>query len=425
MINFFKGHPSSNLLPALEIKEAAVKVLDKCAESPFIFDKDPVNRHPLTYGEDMGNLDVRTAIANWEKKRFGYSVDPECINLTAGASYGAMNILAQTTSRLSRRAFIVSPTYFLINEVFIDAGFGGKVSTVEEDSKGQLDLASLESQLKFYDSQKDTKDFSSKDCVEVFDPKRGEKKLYRYAMYLVPTFCNPTGSSLNMEARLRLVELARKHDMLIISDDVYDLLDYTGSSTPLPRLSHIDATHPGTTEYGNVVSNATFSKIISPGLRVGWQETGSSRLAFQISQGGANKSGGTPAQLNSLIVAELIESGVLDEKIIPSFVDVYSKRTATFLKAAKEYLPEGTKISGGQGGYFVWVTMPPGYDGYEMVRLCRESGVVLAGGETCEVTGNEKGWGKSCVRVCISYLSEDELVEGVKIWGDVCRKLAA
>lgn len=424
VINFFKGHPTNALMPSLEILELTQKVLQETHSNPDKYHNDPDNRSPLQYGTDPGNLDTRKVILQWIDDDFGTETDPECLNLTAGASYGIMNVLAQCTSPhtgQTRRAFLITPTYYLINGLFIDAGFGGKLSGIVEDDDGQIDLDDLCEKLEFYENQQvQVEDYKK----TIDDPGRTPKKIYRYVIYLIPTFSNPKGGTLSKENRIKLIEIARKYDMLIISDDVYDLLDYTKpydeKITPVPRLSMLDKSSD-TTEYGNTVSNGTFSKLVSPGLRTGWQETLTPKLLFVLSQGGANRSGGTPAQLNISIIEELIKSGLLN-KIIANFKKSYRERAIYLKKLLLESLPRGTVVCGGDGGYFLWVTLPSGYDTREIVLECQKQGVVLASGDSFEVTGDVRGWGQSCVRLSISYLSLEEIQKGVEIWAQICMK---
>ncbi|ODV97333.1 hypothetical protein PACTADRAFT_49065 [Pachysolen tannophilus NRRL Y-2460] len=436
-INFFKGHPTSDLLPSLEILEATTNVLKAADAEPFKYDNDTENRSPLQYGSDLGNLDIRQIIANWINIGFNinntnYQVKPEYLNLTAGASYGIMNALAQTTSPhndITRQAFIITPTYYLINGSFIDAGFGGKLTAIDEFDNGQLDLNLLESKLKYFDSLKPIEKITKLELESINDPNRIFKKIYRYVIYIIPSFSNPKGGSLNKENRLKLIELARKYDMLIISDDVYELLDYTVpydiKPSPTQRFTMLDrqtlSKENKLQNYGNTLSNGTFSKLICPGLRTGWQETATDKLSFQLSQGGSNKSGGTPAQLNTFIVAELIKSGLLD-KIISNLRMTYSERSTIIKKAIIKYLPKGTMINGGSGGYFLWVTLPDSYDCRKIVTKCKERNVILANGDNFEVTGDHRNWGASSVRLSISYLTKEDIEEGIKIWGEVCRE---
>lgn len=430
-INFFKGHPSFRLLPREAIIEATTQLL-----SPEVRDFDDKNedRHPLTYGPDEGSLWVRTAIADFNNTCFQLAEEKmkskaEYINLTAGASYGVMNILQQTTlphTGYTRQAFLVSPTYFLINETFIDSGFGGKLTAIEELGHGKIDLETLEKKIKYFDSI--SVDHPSD--LDLITAPNSSKKVYRYVIYLIPTYSNPGGQTYSLETRIKLIELARKHDMLIISDDVYDLLKYDDPldklPCPLPRLTHLDrlSYENGESGYGNTVSNATFSKLIAPGLRFGCQETVNRNLAWQLSQGGANVSGGTPSQLNSMIVGTLLNSGKATE-VIGNLRKEYLLRSTTLYEAIKKYLPRDTKYDMQLGGYFSWCTLPEGYNCKEIQdELEKRYNVILANGSSFEVIGDEKNWGQRSVRLSISFLESQDIEKGIKLWGSICEEYA-
>lgn len=427
--NFFKGHPTVSILPTKEIMEATIRIMKRFNKTMDTYD-DFVNRHPLDYGTDPGNLEVRKLIAKWNDKNFNVvrPSNPDCINLTSGASAGLMNLLLQLTSPhhgLTRRAFFISPTYFLINSVFIDAGFGGKLSAVVEQEDGQVDVKKFGERLNYYDSllPKPKASICKEDIPQIYDPSRPLKKIFRYVLYVVPSFSNPKGSSLTDETKLALIKLARKHDMLIVCDDVYDLLDYREGENlkHSKRMVYLDReTLPEGEEYGNVISNATFSKLLGPGLRAGYQESSTPKLAYLLSQGGANKSGGTPSQLNTVIIGDLLKAGVVD-KVIAGLNRVYSERAKVLKQSIKKYLPDGTKASAFEGGYFGWVELPERYDLKEIAAECLRRGVVLATGDNFEVTGDPQGWGKHCVRLSLSFLSPDKIKEDIKIWGDVCK----
>lgn len=329
----------------------------------------------------------------------------------------------------TRQAFIVSPTYFLINSIFLDAGFSGKLTAVREDPKTGLDFDFLEKELYKYDEAAANE---QNDTSAIEDSTRDRpRKLFRYVIYLVPTFSNPSGSTMTTDARLRLLELARKHDVLIICDDVYDALVFpqTNISELPPRIVTLDRTTLAKSgldlskEYGNSVSNLSFSKLVGAGLRVGWQETVSPLLAQGLAQSGAVRSGGTPAHLNSMIVGELIRLNLLQDPIISGLVKVYSARAQVLREAATAELPSGTEIYGGDGGYFFWIITPETVDARAAAKLCEERGVVLPNGDHFEVEGHALGWGRRCQRLAISFLTEDEIRLGIKIWGEVCQEL--
>ncbi|CAK7902538.1 hypothetical protein CAAN1_16S03708 [[Candida] anglica] len=425
-INFLKGHPTHSLLPAKEIASAYEKVLLHTDYKSY--ETDPLNQHPLSYGTDPGNHDTRAAIAGWNDKSFGRSgTDPNCINLTGGASYGFANILASFTdvgSGITKRAFIVSPCYYLINGAFIDAGYEGKLTAINETpgQEYEIDLETLEQDLIKYSEGLELP--NGKDINVSSDPcGRGEAKKYRFIIYIVPTFSNPGGLTYSVKTRLKLLELARKYDVLVASDDVYELLDYKNiESTPVPRVVYLDRDSlPSYTKYGNSISNATFSKLVAPGLRVGWQESATPNLVQQLATSGANKSGGTPGQLSTFVIKEFITTGKLDE-IISKFKTVYKSRSIKLIACIKKYLPESTKLFGGDGGYFFWVDINADIDHRSIVRkLKQDYNITLASGDSFEVVGDGREWGRNCVRLSLSLLNEQQIEDGIRRWGDVLR----
>ncbi|TID31250.1 hypothetical protein CANINC_000193 [Pichia inconspicua] len=428
--NFFKGHPSTDLLPTEAILEASKSVLTTFNNSMAHYDGRD-NTHPLNYGPDLGNLEVRSLISQWNDRLFQLQkpTDPDCINLTNGASFGLMNALQQCTypfDDVTKQIFIISPTYFLINSVFIDSGYAKRFTAIKELDDGELDLETLRRKLEAFESKSPSKQkLTPEDIWRVHDPTKPMKKIYNYVLYVVPTFSNPKGGSLSIKTKMQLIEIAREYNMLIICDDVYELLDFSLSEKdgiPNKRMVYLDReTLPEGEEYGNVISNATFSKILGPGLRTGWQETATPKLALALSAGGANMSGGTPGHLNTVIIGELLKTGRIDE-IIHTLNEKYKKRADTLKKAVLKYLPKGTKISATEGGYFSWITLPDNYDNQKIAKECFERGVILATGDNFEVAFDPQGWGEHGVRVSISHLDSSQIETRIRIWGDLCRK---
>lgn len=438
-INFFKGHPSYRLLPNKEIIEATTTLLSPDSRN---YDNDTANRHPLTYGSDEGAYWVRDAISSFlNDEAFKLPADsrarsqPEFINLDAGASYGVLSILLQTTlahTGYTKQAFIISPTYFLINNCFIDAGFAGKLTAIEEVGKDSIDLKTLENKLIEFEKQ-DKSDSLNTNCIN--NPNGSEKKkIYKYVIYLVPTYSNPSGYTYSQETRLKLIEIARKYDMLIISDDVYDLLNYdqhlTDDSNAIPtppkRFVHLDReTHCESHDpYGNTISNATFSKLIAPGLRFGYHETVDSKLAYQLSEGGANRSGGTPSQLNSMIVGTMLQNKSAG-KLLRTLISTYKERGQVLFDSVRKWLPSGTDCDIPHGGYFVWIVLPEHLDMQEIERrLNTKHQVILANGSNFEVVGDQKGWGKRHARLSISFLEKEQIEQGIKLLGNICKEYA-
>lgn len=466
VINLFKGHPSPDLLPNKEVLKASSIVLSD--EYTQEFSKDNEDRHPLTYGSDPGSKTVRGLIADWIN-----APGADWINLTNGASYGVLLALLSCTNPyvgVTKQAFIVSPAYFLINPLFLDAGFSRKLTPIYQNPDGSIDLQKLETLLQFYDSDNPVDSTFSPSWGSSYDAtgsglqsRNGSisgtcttttpsdassrptsmsppphilstfgapaKKVYKFVVYLVPTFSNPMGVTMPLATRHALIALARKYDVLLICDDVYDALDFsqdTSSPSELPpRFVTLDrqTMPPGHIGFGNTLSNCSFSKIVGPGLRVGWQESATPLLVKQLSSIGAVRSGGTPAHLNSVIVGALLHTGMI-HSIIAKLIDTYRRRSTSLRQALTEYLPQGTTILGGQGGYFMWVTIPNQYDGMEITKECERRGLILAPATHFQVEGFEtenKLVLSNSYRVCFAYHDETDLVRAARIWGQVCR----
>lgn len=404
VITFFRGHPTDRLLPASLILEAATKILG----SNGTYNNDENSRNPLTYGPDEGSYFVRQQICKWYNSVSKGTATPECLNLTNGASYGALIASLRTTSpQYTKGAYVVSPTYFLINGVFEDVGLHEQLRSFCEKDDGRYDLDALEAEL----------------SKETDKPPKPNRFTFRYALYLVPTHNNPSGHTMPLEDRKRLLEIARRYDILILADEVYEWLNYTGKANP-PSLTTLDRETLPKGSIGNVIGNYTISKILGPGLRVGWHETATPEFAYYLSQLGSVKSGGTPAHLNTYFVGEMMENGAID-RVISGLNSVYGERSRAYRSAMENYLPAGTRIDGGSGGYFFWLRFPDGYDVQAITEKCKAAGIVLAPGQHFEVTGRPHGWGDHHFRVSLSYHEAEEATAAIKKWGEVsetCRE---
>lgn len=435
-INLFKGHPSFRLLPNKLVTEATAELLESDSRD---YDGDTENRHPLTYGSDEGALWVREVITRFNNdETFRLASDdkarsrPEFLNLNSGASYGMLSVLLQATlahNSVTRQAFVVTPTYFLINDCFADAGFASKVTAIDEDGEGGINLALLEQKLEQFEKEANGDDDEEKRKVITNPEKSIPKKVYKYVIYCIPTYSNPSGASYTIGMKMKLIEIARQYDMLIIADDVYDMLDFSPPFTSLPhpqkRFVHLDReTLQDPDSYGNTVSNATFSKLIAPGLRFGYHETATSKLAQQLSKGGANVSGGTPSQLTSMIIGTMLQNGSA-AKVICKLRATYAERAEILSDSVRRYMPRGTKFDRPAGGYFSWLTLPKGYNAKEVGRILKEKyGVLVANGSNFEVIGDVRNWGESSMRLSVSFLEPDDIQNGIKYMGQVCSDYA-
>jgi DNA-binding transcriptional MocR family regulator len=169
---------------------------------------------------------------------------------------------------------MVEPTYFLACPIFEDNGFQEKMRGVPENNEEGLDIEFLRGELEAAEQNPDAPD------TPVLKVGKNYPTIFKYIIYLVPTFSNPSAKTLSIQMRKNLVSLAREYDALVVSDDVYDFLSWPEDpSAPddavaaiPPRLVDVDREMPGYSAFGNTVSNGSFSKIIGPGVRVGWAE---------------------------------------------------------------------------------------------------------------------------------------------------------
>ena len=246
-----------------------------------------------------------------------------------------------------------------------------------------------------------------------------------------------------LERRKALVRCARKYDALIITDDVYDHLQWKIDQSPstfsplktaiVPRLVDVDAQLDGGFEragsdgFGNAMSNGSFSKILGPGARCGWAE-GSPKLAFGVSQVGSSRSGGSPSQLTSIFFVELLKSGWLQNNIYTRLQPEYSERYRLMSDALHKYaIPLGCRMSVPDrymGGYFIWLALPKGIDGDELAALCKaKEDLTIISGSAFEVPCKDRMRHNDHVRLCFSWEEKTLIEEGVRRLAAVLEKL--
>lgn len=250
---------------------------------------------------------------------------------------------------------------------------------------------------------------------------------------------------MSVRRREDLVKLARKYNALIICDDVYDFLQWPleGDASSLdhpdmklPRLVDIDLAMGQAEDdpqgFGHAISNGSFSKMAGPGVRTGWVE-GSRAFAYGLSQTGSTKSGGSPSQFCASMLAQLVQSGELQEFLATTIRPGLQRKHRCMMDAIKEHVvPHGVQFRNAAlakgsvyGGYFVWLTLEDGLSAKLIgeVALAEENLIVGTGG-MFEVHGDEKSFSfDDAIRLTFSWLPEEELVEGVRRLGAVLRRI--
>jgi DNA-binding transcriptional MocR family regulator len=238
---------------------------------------------------------------------------------------------------------------------------------------------------------------------------------------------------MTLSCRQKLVQIARKYDALIITDDVYDCLQWPTSSVSsttslskaiLPRLVDVDRTLepiPGPDNFGNAMSNGSFSKIAGPGVRTGWAEA-TPKFVYGLSQCGSSRSGGAPSQLVATMMAELLRGGELERHIKEVLNPAYEKRYSIMMDAIRKYLiplgvTAGEVTADGKdifGGYFLWLELPADVSAEVVADRAKvEENLIVPPGYIFEVENDPSIKFQNSLRLCFSWEEEADLEAGV------------
>ena len=223
------------------------------------------------------------------------------------------------------------------------------------------------------------------------------KKHQPKLMYIIPTFQNPTGRTLSLERRKALAEMAAKYGFVIAEDDPYRDLRYAG--TPLPSISSFD-------EEGWVVYMASFSKYISPGLRIGAAVVQNPLLLRKMTIGKQS------TDIHSPLLTQAVVQTYLEKGLLPAHLDRICGEYREQMNAMLEcfhWLPEGTRHTVPQGGLFVWAELPEGRNAQELLNAAIERGVAFVPGTHFYPNGGHE----NTFRLNFSMQSVERIREGM------------
>ena len=227
-------------------------------------------------------------------------------------------------------------------------------------------------------------------------------------IYTVPTFHNPAGVTMSYERRLALIQIAAERELLVLEDNPYGLLRYEG--TPLPPLRSLDS------EF--VIYASTFSKILSPGVRLGWAAAPPPVLEKM-------NIGKQASDLCSSSISQYFVSAYFDsrpwEEYVRSLIEVYRRRRDVMLDSLAEHFPREAEWTHPQGGLFIWVTLPDYIDTTDLLARSLDEHVAFVPGRAAFMDGR----GGSAMRLNFSGVDESQIREGIRRLGEVVREQVA
>lgn len=363
IISFAGGLPAPELFPVAQWKAAVNKVLDE------------KGRQALQYGPTEGYLPLREQIVHRMNKVGVKDAKPDDFLILSGSQQG-LDFMAKAFIDPGDQIIVESPTYLGALNAF--KAYEPSFLDVELDADGmRMDI--LEERLKNNDRVK--------------------------FIYVISDFQNPSGKTWTMERRKKLIELANKYDVAILEDNPYGELRFEGEIQP--SLKSLD------TE-GRVVFMGTFSKVFSPGVRLGWFCAAPDILdKFNKIKQGADLQSSTISQME---LAQYLEDNDL-EAHIAEIIKVYGKRKNVMVDAMTKYFPEGVTFTNPEGGLFLWVELPEYMNARDLAVKAIEQKVAYVPGGA--FFGNNVR--ENCFRCNYSCMSEEKIEEGVKRLADVIK----
>jgi DNA-binding transcriptional MocR family regulator len=356
VIDFGAGQPGPSLLPLELLREAAANRLGS----------DDISY--LAYGAEQGDGLFRQVLASFLSDQIQMPVEFKNLFITGGASQG-LDLICTLFSRPGDTIFVEEPSYFLALRIFADHGLN--IVSLPMDDQGLI-IEALEQKLSLHSPA---------------------------FLYIIPTFHNPSSVTLTADRRDRLVQLSQQHDLVIVADEVYHLLTYAAAPPP-PLASHIESSQ--------VISLGSFSKIMAPGLRIGWIHAGE-KLMNRLCGCGLVDSGGGLNPFTSGVMRSAIELGLL-EKQITNLKAVYKNRKIALSKVLRETLPDSIHFVEPDGGFFIWLEFEDSIDTVKILATARQHNVGFLPG----IKFSSQNGLKNYARLSFAYYDVPELEEGAR-----------
>lgn len=359
IISFGGGLPDPETFPVKDLEDISCQLLrDKGAIA-------------LQYGPTEGEVPLRQEIAKWMSREKA-TIKPENILITVGSQQG-LDLISKVFLDPNDIVVVELPTYVGGLQAF--NAYRARMIGVPQDDEGmRMDL--LERTLAKL-------------------AKRNKKPKF---IYVVPDFQNPSGVTMSLERRKRLLDLAYQYEVPIVEDSPYRDLRFVGK--PIPAIHSLDSEN-------HVIVLGTFSKLLCPGLRLAWimapAEWTDRMIVAKQSMDLCSPS------YTQLIVAEYLKRGLLPKQI-ENIRRLYGRKLEIMLDALKKYMPKGVKWSKPKGGLFLWIELPKRMSANDLFPKAIENKVAYVVGSAfhCDDAG------QNTMRINFSYPSEQQIVEGIQ-----------
>lgn len=359
--SFAGGYPSAETFPMEEIRRTMSEVIDKYQGKAF------------QYGATQGVMELREAVA----QRYGVPV--ERVQITSSSQQG-IDVCTRVLVNPGDVILTSSPSYLGALQSFC---------SYRADIRGVAHTDDLEAYRQAWE--------------KVIDGASAEGRKIKF-LYMIPDFQNPSGESLTLEERHMLIALAQKHDFLIVEDSPYRELRYEGEH--VPTMYSLDP--------DRVIHLGSFSKIFAPGFRLGWALAHPDILdKIYVCKQSLDL---CPPIFDQYVAAEFLRSGRLDANLSKTMALYRSKRDL-LLNLLEKHMPEGVRWTRPEGGLFLFLTMPDGFDAVKFYDKALDAGVAYVAGEFFHPDRS----GKNTMRLNFSFMTPEKISAGIELLAKLLR----
>ncbi|MCX7956035.1 MAG: PLP-dependent aminotransferase family protein [Patescibacteria group bacterium] len=362
IISLAGGLPAPETFPKEIISSLSQKVIEKHWNTA------------LQYGSTEGVILLRKIISDFLKEK-GIKAKWENIGIVSG-SQQALDFLTRIFINPKDNIAVEAPTYIGAIDAF--SFYQPNFVEIQTDEEGAI-------------------------------PEKLEKILKNKKIkfiYLVPTFQNPTGKTMSEKRRIEIASVIKKYNTILIEDDPYGYLRYKGKhQKPIQTLI------PEQTIY-----LSTFSKILAPGLRLGFYVANDEIL--KLMKSAKQTSDLHTSNFDQFIAYEYIKTGSF-KKHLPKIINIYKKRQKTMLDALEKYFPKNFSWTKPEGGMFIWIEGPKNFNSLKTYWKAIENNVAYVPGQYFFVKPNQ---GKNTMRLNFTNITEEKIILAIKKLSEIIKK---